>query len=141
MDTGPLVGEQIEDGQKIIDQLVADGFDLTVACWVRFRESAEHEWFFYLISERVDKDGSQAPGLPVHQAMHRMPSLRSPWITAFELRIVGLNDPVAKEVLAFRARYPGRAWFPGANLGSHTIVLAYIYPPPGKSRAIPSASA
>jgi hypothetical protein len=141
MVTGPLVDEQIDDGQKLIIQLVEDGFDLTVACWVRFRESAEHEWFFYLVSERVDTDGLRAAGLTVHQAIHKIPPPWGPWITVSELRVVGVNDPVAKEVLAFRARYPGRKWFPGASLGSEIIEQAYIYPPPAKSREISSVSA
>ena len=141
MDTGPLVGEQIEDGQKLIDQLIAAGFDLTVACWVRFRLCAEHEWFFYLVSERVDKDGSLATGLIVHKAIHKIPPPWGPWITVSELRIVGVNDPVAKEVAAFRTRYPGRTWFPGASLGSQLIEQAYIYPILGKHLAISSASA
>lgn len=96
MDTGPLVTEQIEDGQKLIAQLVQEGFDLTAACWVRFRLSAEHEWFFYIVSERVDKDGLRAAGLTVHQAIHRIPPPWGPWISISELRLIGVNDPVAK---------------------------------------------
>jgi hypothetical protein len=141
MDTGPLVAEQIEDGQKLIAQLVKEGFDLRVACWVRFRSSAEHEWFFYIVSEKVDQDGLRATGLPVHQAIHRIPPPWGPWISVSVLRLAGMNDPVAKEVLAFRGRYPGRTWFPGALLGSQTIEQAYLYPPPEKIREISSASA
>jgi hypothetical protein len=141
MDTGPLVNEQIEDGRKLLAQLAAEGFDVTVACWVHFSLCAEHEWFFYIVSERVDKDGLRAAGLAVHQAIHRIPPPWGPWITVSELRLVGLNDPVAKEVLAFRARYPGRTWFPGASLGSQIIEQAYIYPPRGAGRDIASASA
>ncbi len=141
MDTGPLVNEQIEDGRKLLAQLAAEGFDVTAACWVRFALCAEHEWFFYIVSERVDKDGLRAAGLAVHQAIHRIPPPWGPWITVSELRLVGLNDPMAKEVLAFRARYPGRTWFPGASLGSQIIEQAYIYPPQGAGRDLTSASA
>ncbi|HVS37564.1 MAG TPA: hypothetical protein VMS17_18520 [Gemmataceae bacterium] len=133
MGTGPLVDEQIADGQKLIDQLVPDGFDVTVACWVRFAESAEHEWFFYIVSEKVAKDGLRAAALAVHQASRRIPPPWGPWITVSELRLVGPNDPLAKEVLAFRARFPGRSWYPGARLGSHTIELAYIYQAPANT--------
>lgn len=138
MVTGPLVDEQIEDGQKLIAQLAEEGFDIAVACWVRFREAEEQEWFFYIVSERFDKD-RPAAGLLVHQATHKIPPPRSPWITVSELRFAGLNDPVAKDVLAFSARYPGRTWFPGAKLGSKTIELAYIYPCPAKNREVSSA--
>lgn len=141
MDTGPLVAEQIEDGQKLIAQLAEEGFDLTVAFWVRFTGCAEHEWFFYIVSERVDRDGLRAAGLAVHQAIHRIPPPWGPYISVSELRLVGANDTVAKEVLAFHARYPSRTWFPGASLGSPTIAYAYVYPPPGGRQAISSASA
>ena len=141
MHTGPLAAEQIEDGEKLIARLTEDGFDLTVACWVRFRSGAEHEWFFYIVSERVDRDGLRAAGLLVHQAIHRIPAPWGPWIGVSELRVVGLNDPIAKEVLAFRARHPSRTWYPGASLGSQAIEQAYIYPPPGDRLEIRSASA
>ena len=104
MDTGPLVGEQIEDGQKLINQLVQDGFDLAAACWVRFRLTDESEWFFYIITGEVDRHGLRAAALAVHQAIHRIPPPWGPWITVSELRLAGLNEPVAKEVLAFQGK-------------------------------------
>jgi hypothetical protein len=141
MDTGPLVDEQIEDGQKLISQLVEEGFDVTVACWVRHRLSEEHEWFFYIVSERVEKDGLRAAALVVHQAIHRIPPPWGPWITVSTLRLAGVNEPIAKEVLAFREHYPGRKWLPGANLGSQIIEQAYIYPAPGKKTSSQQAVA
>ncbi len=49
---GPLVDEQIEDGRKLLAQLAAEGFDATLACWVRLRLCVEHEWFVMMVSER-----------------------------------------------------------------------------------------
>jgi hypothetical protein len=141
MVTGPLVDEQIEDGQKLIDQLLAEGLDLTAVCWVRLQESEEHEWRFYIISERFGQDGSKDARLSVYETISKMPEPQSPWFTGFKLRLAGLNDPVAKEVLDFRARYPGRKWLPGANVYSKTIEQAYIYPLPAKRPAISAASA
>jgi hypothetical protein len=139
MVTGPLVDEQIEDGQKIVDHLVAEGIELTAVCWVRLQESEEHEWKFYIISEKFE--GSMDARLAVYEALHKMPLPESPWITTFTLCLAGLNAPVAKEVLDFQARYPGRKWLPGANIRFKTIEQAYIYPLPAKRPAISSASA
>ncbi len=141
MVTGALVDEQIEDGEKVVAHLVEDGFDLAAVCWIQLIDSEDNEWSFYTISEVVDKEGSMAAIRRVNQAIRRLPFSGGPWLTNCRHRFVGLNDKIAKEVLDFRARYPGRKWMPGAKLGSHTILQAYIYPMPVKSCETASASA
>jgi len=141
MVTGPLVDEQIEDGQKLLDQLVAEGIELMAVCWVRLKESEEHEWKFYIISDRLGQERAKDARLAIIEAIHKMPEPQSPWFAGFQLCLADLNDRVAKDVLAFRARYPGRKWLPGTNVNSKTIEQAYIYPLPEKRQEISSASA
>ena len=43
MDTELLVDSQIEDGKLFVEQLIQDGFDVSVALWVK--PSDEGLWF------------------------------------------------------------------------------------------------
>ena len=67
MHTAPLVVDQIEDGRKLIEQLASDGFDVTVAFWVRFQFEEDGPWF-YIVSKTVDKEGLHAAYLAVHDS-------------------------------------------------------------------------
>jgi hypothetical protein len=133
MDSALLVDEQIEDGRKLIEQLVRDGFDVTLAFWVRFKDEADGPWF-YIVSKTVDQEGLQAAYRAVHEAMQRRPAPWGPWISvssASELVLVSVNDATAKEVMALRDRFPGRNRLRGATIGTpYRIEEVYIYPLP-----------
>jgi hypothetical protein len=137
MDTAALVEDQIEDGRKLIEQLVCDGFDVTVAFWVRFQFEEDGPWF-YIVSETVDRDGLHAAYRAVHESIQRIRAPWGPWISVSdvgELKLVGMNDPLAKQVLAFRDRYPSKYRFRGANIGNQFVEELYIYPPVTKPAA------
>jgi hypothetical protein len=138
MDKAILVDEaQITDGEKLVEQLVYDNFDVSVAFWVKFLGCADNEWFFYVVSNTVDESGLQTAYRAVHSAIQKIPSAWGPYISLSTLRLVGLLDPIAKGVLAIRDRYPGRRWFRGANFDNLNIEEAYIYPaPPVRSSKI-----
>ncbi len=138
MDTAPLVEEEIEDGRKLIKQLVCDGFDVTVAFWVRF-QSEEDGLGFYIGSKTVDKEGLQAAYRAVHKALHRIPAPCSSWMSVSavaELKLVGVEDSLAKDVLAFRDLFPGRNRFRRPGIGRYGIEELYIYPPVTKSAVV-----
>ena len=105
----------------LIEQLLRDGFDLTVAFWVKFKFADDPEWFFYLVSKTVDERGLQAAYLAVNTSARRLPPPWGPWLSTLEIKLVNANEPVAKDVLAFRARYPGRKWFRGITTGNQAI--------------------
>jgi hypothetical protein len=52
MDTELLVDNRIEDGQKLLAELLKAGFDVNVAFWVRTSE--EGLWFLYIGSTSVE---------------------------------------------------------------------------------------
>jgi hypothetical protein len=135
MDKAPLVGGRIEDGQKLIEQLVRDGFDVTLAFWVRFKDEADGPWF-YVISKTVDHEGVQAAYRAVHAAIHRVSGPFGPWLFDSEvsdLKLVGMSDSIANEVLAIRNRFPGRIRFRGTIAsGPSYFEELYIYPPPSE---------
>jgi hypothetical protein len=137
MGTASLVADQLEVGQKLIEELVCDGFDVTVAFWVRFK-SDEDGPLFYIVSRTVDEQGLHAAYLAVRAVLLRIPAPWGPWnsVSEFgELRLVGLNDPLARDVLALRDRHPGRNRFREANIGNETVEELYIYSPMTRSAA------
>jgi hypothetical protein len=131
MDTAPLVADQIEDGRKLVEQLVHDGFDVTVAFWVSFKYDEDGPWF-YIASQTVDQQGLQAAYRAVRAVLPKIPAPWGPWVSVSEigeLRLVGLNDPLASDVLALRDRHPGKYRFRGASIAGENVEELYIYPP------------
>ncbi|MGA9924363.1 MAG: hypothetical protein WBQ29_13265 [Isosphaeraceae bacterium] len=144
MDQDTMVSEQTKRGKRLIEALVANGFDVRVAFWAK--PTDEGTWFLYLASPLVDDKGPAAAYRIVHDILRKMPDL---WIDPFEIRVVGLNDSLTEAALAatkpkvpdspFAVRnpkpYPGMTWFGGSSLGGVSIDGAYIYPPsqPGAS--------
>jgi hypothetical protein len=145
MDQDALVNEQIDSGKELIEQLLADGFDVRVAFWTKLTD--EGKWFLYLSSPNVDDEGPAAAYRFVHRTMRRMPTL---WIDPLEIRVVGSNDSLAEAALAvtkpkipdspFAVRNPkphsGITRFGGSTLGGVSIDGAYIYPPPQSNASV-----
>ena len=131
MDTYPLVKDQIDDGRRLLEQLVHDGFDVTAAFWLRFEFEEIYPWFC-IVSKTVDEQGLRAALLAIHAALHRIPAPWDSWLSAGEigeLHLIGVNDPLAKDVLAFHHEYPGKSRFRGVRIGDRFIEELYIYPP------------
>ncbi len=132
MDTSALVGQQIEDGQKLIHQLTCDRFDIAAAFWIKFSDTYESTgpWFFYLVSAEEEKVGTRGAYRAVHAAIQRIPPPWGPWITISELRIVNPKEALARHVLSVKQRYPEDAPIrlkPGL-LGDFAVEELYIYP-------------
>jgi hypothetical protein len=135
-----MVSEQTEGGKRFIEALVADGFDVRVAFWAKLTD--EGKWFLYIASPIVDGQGPAAAYRLVHDVLRKRPDL---WIDPFEIRVVGLNDSLAKAALAatepkvpdspFAVWNPRRGGihFRGSTLGGVSIEGAYIYAPPPPS--------
>jgi hypothetical protein len=138
MDNDTMVSEQTESGERLIEALAKDGFDVLVAFWAKPTE--EGKWFLYLASAMVDDKGPAAAYRLVHGILRKMPDL---WIDPLEIRVVGLNDSLTEAALAatkpvvphspFAVRnakaHPGMTRFGGSTLGGVSIDGAYIYPP------------
>jgi hypothetical protein len=123
-----MVRDEIDDGRRLLEQLVRDGFDVTIAFWARFEIEEDGPWF-YVVSQTVDQKGLQAAYRDIHESIHRIPAPQRPWNSVAEiaeLRLVGTNDPLAREVLAFRDRYPGRNRFRGVSLGNYLARLLHF---------------
>src|SRR5262249_47513543 len=110
---------------RLIERLRHDHFDVRVACWVN--PSEEGQWQLYIASRTVDEQGPAAAYRQVHGTMRALDGLR---IDPFQVRLVNVKDPVARDVLDMQRRSPGRgpSRYRGARLGNLSIEEAYIYP-------------
>jgi hypothetical protein len=94
--------EQIELGQRLIDGLARQGFDVSAACWVKPRETGE--WLLYVVSKVVDEQGAGAAFRAVHPMFKLLPSL-----SLSDLKLVGTQTPLAADVLEIQRQFPGRS--------------------------------
>jgi len=129
MDTSSMVKNEIDDGLSLLEQLVCDGFNVTIAFWVRFQLEEDGPWF-YIVSTTVDQKGLQAAYRDIHEFLHHIPAPWRPWNSPSEiskLRLIGTNDPLARGVLDVRAQYPGRNRIRGLYIGNQLVEELVIY--------------
>jgi hypothetical protein len=130
MDTESLVENLIDDGQKLFEYLPQNGFTVAVAFWLKASEDGR--WYFYLVSPVVDADGLPKAYRRLHTLIRRMPEPVS--IDPLEIKLIGPENPIAKDVLAIHTRVPGPRPSPirwgGTSLGNISIEGAYLYPLP-----------
>ncbi len=126
MDQSALVEEQIDDGRRFVERFAADGNPVQAAFWVQTAE--EGNWFLYVASDIVESDGPAAAYRAVRASLQK---LGESWVSSSEIKVVSPNNPIAKDVLAITARYPGRlaTRFGSKILGSMAVDHTYIYPP------------
>jgi hypothetical protein len=127
MDQEVLVDSRIDDGLKLLTALANEGFDVTVACWVKTSE--EGLWFLYIGSTSVERGKIGDAYAVAYDCLSRIPYVS---IELSDIKLVSATNPVAKDALAVRRRYPGRAptRYHGKRLGGLSIEEAYIYSQP-----------
>jgi hypothetical protein len=126
MDTNAVVEAHIDEGRRLIEQLVRDGIDVTAAFW-----GVTGEGFIYLYI--VSKDVAEAgPAIIYHRVYDALQTIAARHMDVTRVRLVSVTDPIVKEVLGIRRRFPAKigTWLPGSSLGSTSIEQAYVYPSP-----------
>jgi hypothetical protein len=118
-----LVDNRIDDGERLLAQLVRSGFDVTVAFWVR----ATNLWDLYIGSDAVDPSNVGDAYRTLYTCLTKIPDAS---VSISEVKIVHPSNPVARAAMAERDRRPGRLPVPyrGTRLGPLDIEEAYIYP-------------
>jgi hypothetical protein len=126
MDQEPLVEKQLEDGQRLIEQLAQEGLEVTTAFWLR--TSDDSRWYFYVVSPIVAEEGIARAYRRLHPVFRRVS--RPFGIDPMQVKAIGTDDPLAAEILAIHRRHPGRGpmRYGGMRLGGTTIEGAYLYP-------------
>jgi hypothetical protein len=124
-----LVDSRIEDGERIVEQLIHDSFPVSVAFWVKPDEDTS--WHLYVASPTVDpkSPGQSYPAL--YASLSKDPDSS---VQLSEIRLVNDAEPIARDAVRLRRRYPGvmPTQFPGRRLGDLSIDEVYVYPLPSK---------
>jgi hypothetical protein len=123
-----LVDDQVDEGKSLITGLVDDGFDVSVAFWVKTSE--EGFWFLYIGSTSMRTMSLADAYRAVYGVIRRIPSTR---LSLSNVKLVDPDNPIAKSAREIRDRYPARlpSRYHGRRLGNMTIEEAYLYPRAG----------
>lgn len=125
MATEILVEDFVDDGGRIVDRLVRDGFDVTVAAWLKSGD--EGLWRLYIASPMVD---SERPGEAYAAAYGSLNKISGSSVTISDIVFTNDASPIARDILAIRERYPAGSpiRFLGGRLGQTPIEEARVYP-------------
>src|SRR5437868_15540683 len=99
MDTELLVENQIDDGWRLLAELVRDGFDISVAFWARTSE--EGLWFFYVASPSVTAGKIDEAYRTVYRSLSRLQGIS---ISISEIKLLHSSNPIAREAAEVRDR-------------------------------------
>jgi hypothetical protein len=127
MDTELLVEPRLEDGEKLVNQLELDGFEVRVAFWVRTSE--EGLWHLYIASPAVTHEKLGEAYRAVYASLSKVPA---PTVSLSEIKLVSPDNPIVRDVLDIPLRYsPDRLATSShkATLGSMAVEEVYVYPP------------
>lgn len=121
----PLVDRRIEDGRKLIEALVAAGFDVRVAFWLYLDEA--EEWRLMIGTEEIARRGIFDTYGRLGDIRDALPnlSIRSGMVT-----VLPLDTPMVKDALKFLKKYPEPTSYREYTgmLGKQFFVDVYIYP-------------
>jgi hypothetical protein len=127
MATELLVSVQIDEGERLIRQLLLDGFEVAVAFWVR--TSDEGLWHLYIASPSTDAQRIGEAYRRVYASLSRIPGSS---ISPSDIKLISDRNPIARDAAQVRDRYPAKTptRYQGNKLGDLSIGEAYIYSPP-----------
>src|SRR3954453_13931560 len=124
MGQGTLVEMQIDGGKALVESLRDTGFDVTVSGWTK--SSEEGDWYLYIASKDVDDRGLADAYRTVYSRIKANPEFG---IDPFEVKLVGRQNPVARDLLDIRGagvtRVPTRSRRP--KLGHMSVEETYVY--------------
>jgi len=119
-----LVIEQIDAGADFVRDF-NDYVSVSVACWVNPAES--DNLFLYLGSDDIDDTNID---VAYREVLRRLGRRRTQWLDPFQIKLVNSSDPVARDAIQIRDRYPAKTAtrYQGSSIGGMSIEGAYIYP-------------
>lgn len=122
-----LVDDQIDDGQRIIDQFLADGLEVAVAFWAK---PAAGSWSLYIASPGFNDRKPVEASRAVYDSVSKVTDLTIlPWL---DIRMIDDQDSIARDALRIAGHKgtKGPIRYRGTRLGDLGIAKAYIYPKP-----------
>jgi hypothetical protein len=124
MDTDVLVDGQIAEGEALLEQLIKDNFDVSVAFWVRITPDAI--WHLYLGSPQFDPVKSAESYRKVYSSLESIAPIT---ISNIDINIISDKSPIAVAAIKIRDQFPSSSptkYF-GKRLATLPIQEAYIY--------------
>ena len=125
MATVPLVENQIDNGQQLLDRLAEAGVAVRAASWMKRPD--QDRWTLYIATPNVDEKGQLDAYRQLRPVLR---SLGDEWVTSSDVNLVGENDPLVKDVLDLLRRYPHKAPIvpPRTLMGRIPVEEVYVYP-------------
>jgi len=122
-----LVIEQIDAGTEFVRDF-KDYVTVSVACWIKPADS--DNLYLYIASNEIDASNID---VAYHEVLRRLSGKRSQWLDPFQIKLVNSSDPIARDAIQIRDRYPVSlpTRYQGSWIGGMGIDGAYIYPPIG----------
>jgi hypothetical protein len=124
VDQGTLLEEKIAGGRRFLERFAADGNPVQSAFWVKTAE--EGIWFLYVVSDIFDRDGPAAAYRAVHASLQK---LGKTVVASSEIKVIGPNNPIAKDVLEIMDHHPHPYSVSWGALGSLGVEEMHLYPP------------
>ena len=117
---------QVDGGKALLDGLRGAGFDVTVGGWTK--SSEEGDWYLYIASRDVDDRGLAEAYRRVYTEIQANPVFG---IDPFEVKLVGRQNPIARDLLAIRGAGTGRLATRSRRpkLGQMSVEETYVYAP------------
>ncbi len=117
------VTEQIDAGADFIRDF-NDYIPVSVACWISPAES--DDLFLYIASDDIDDNNFD---VAYGEVLRKLSDKKSQWLDPFQVKLVNSSDPIARNAIEIRDRYPARQpiKYDGSSLGGMSIDSAYIY--------------
>ena len=125
MDQEPLVNEQVEAGKEFIAKF-NEYVPVHAAFWLKATEDSS--WYLYVASDRInDQNFDVAYG----EVLRLAPTLEDPNFDPFRVKVIGVDDPLAKAALAVYKRSAGRVptRVRASDFGPMGAEAVYLYPP------------
>jgi len=124
MDTGSLVESRIADGQFLLEKLVASGFDVSAAAWVK--TASDEKWALYVVSKAVDELGLREAYGKANAVIRQ---LSDPRVSALNVSLVFTETPVGRHLREIVKRYDGNLPVHKEllRLGDVAALEVYIY--------------
>lgn len=139
MDQITVVNRELEDGQRLLVALLADGLEVRAAFWAKPTEASKP--YLYVVSPLVDNKGPRAAIEVAQDVVRKTPEV---WIRPLDVRVVGVQDSLGEAALkaiepspalgGFAVKtarpYPGMTRIGEGTFGGLDIDWAFIYPAP-----------
>lgn len=121
-----LVDRFIAEGRQLVDALRAKGHVVPSAVWIRSVDSID--WRLHLCLQDIDTLGYREAYQIVDETMRE---LKLQGFELFDIRLMNVSDPVARDVAARQSQWPAPidTVFRGYELGDLPIEEAFIYAP------------